>query len=89
MNKNEDYLKNKFGKECPFTVPEGYFDRLSSDIMAKMPGNSVPQMPKDICQASSVSISGSFVRRPLFRYQCNEVSGECKKGTGHPSGIVR
>jgi hypothetical protein len=53
MNKNEDYLKNKFGKECPFTVPEGYFDKLSSDIMAKMPGNSVPQMPEPEANADN------------------------------------
>lgn len=34
--KEEKYLIEKVGRENPFRVPEGYFDTLSSQIMAKI-----------------------------------------------------
>ena len=34
--KEEQYLIERVGKENPFRVPEGYFDTLSSQIMAKI-----------------------------------------------------
>ena len=34
--KEEKYLIEKFGKENPFRVPEGYFDRLSDQVMARI-----------------------------------------------------
>lgn len=35
--KEEDKLNKKYGKENPFTVPEGYFDNLTHEIMSKLP----------------------------------------------------
>ena len=42
----EKYLIEKVGKENPFKVPEGYFDTLSSQIMAKIEAEGVA--PRDI-----------------------------------------
>ena len=42
----EKYLIEKVGKENPFRVPEGYFDTLSSQIMAKVEAEGVA--PRDI-----------------------------------------
>jgi hypothetical protein len=42
----EKYLIEKVGKENPFKVPEGYFDTLSSQIMAKVEAEGVA--PRDI-----------------------------------------
>lgn len=42
----EKYLIEKVGKENPFKVPEGYFDTLSSQIMAKVDAEGVA--PRDI-----------------------------------------
>ena len=39
--KEEKYLIEKVGKENPFRVPEGYFDTLSSQIMAKVEAEGV------------------------------------------------
>ena len=32
----EQYLIEKAGKENPFRVPEGYFDTLASQVMARV-----------------------------------------------------
>jgi len=37
MNNEEQYLKERFGTRTPFKVPEGYFDSVASEIMAKLP----------------------------------------------------
>ena len=42
----EKYLIEKVGKENPFRVQEGYFDTLSSQIMAKVEAEGVA--PRDI-----------------------------------------
>ena len=33
MEKEEQYIYNRFGKQNPFTVPEGYFDSLHANLM--------------------------------------------------------
>lgn len=35
--KEEDTLLKKIGKESSFTVPEGYFENLTSEMMDKLP----------------------------------------------------
>lgn len=37
MSTEEKYIKEKAGQENPFRVPEGYFDQLASQVMAKLP----------------------------------------------------
>lgn len=39
--KEEKYLIEKVGRENPFRVPEGYFDTLASQIMAKVEAEGV------------------------------------------------
>ncbi len=34
---SEDYIKKKLGKRNLFSVPDGYFDSLSSEVMARLP----------------------------------------------------
>jgi hypothetical protein len=35
--KEEDNIRKKVSTENPFTVPEGYFDNLTDEIMSKLP----------------------------------------------------
>lgn len=35
--KEEDKILKKVGKDNPFTVPEGYFENLTSQVMSKLP----------------------------------------------------
>lgn len=37
MNNDEKYILDHYGKQNPFSVPEGYFDHLASNIMQQLP----------------------------------------------------
>ena len=37
MTREENILKERFGKENPFKVPDGYFDHLTERIMDNLP----------------------------------------------------
>lgn len=39
MEFDESYIKKKFGKEQPFTVPSGYFESLSERLSEKLPSD--------------------------------------------------
>lgn len=41
--KEEDKLLKKVGTGNPFTVPEGYFEHLTSGVMNKLPEQEAPQ----------------------------------------------
>ncbi|MBQ6188499.1 MAG: hypothetical protein IJK49_11215 [Prevotella sp.] len=37
MKQDEKFIKQHFGKDNPFKVPQGYFDGLSAELMNKLP----------------------------------------------------
>jgi hypothetical protein len=37
MSNEEKYLQSKMGTKNPFTVPEGYFDTLTEQVMQRLP----------------------------------------------------
>lgn len=37
MENEEKYIREKVGQKNPFTVPEGYFDQLTSQVMSQLP----------------------------------------------------
>ncbi|MBR1547567.1 MAG: hypothetical protein IJ637_02430 [Prevotella sp.] len=37
MNYEETYIREKIGQKNPFTVPKGYFDQLTSQVMSQLP----------------------------------------------------
>lgn len=41
--KMEDELMRNIGKQCPFKVPDGYFERFSSELMTKLPERVSPK----------------------------------------------
>ncbi|MBQ8097386.1 MAG: hypothetical protein IJ243_09950 [Prevotella sp.] len=45
MMNEEEYLNSKMGKKNPFTVPEGYFDKLTEQVMAKIPAEAEQVKP--------------------------------------------
>ena len=44
MINEEDYLNSKMGKRNPFTVPEGYFEQLTQQVMDKIPQAVITEM---------------------------------------------
>lgn len=41
MTREENILKERFGKENPFKVPDGYFDHLTERIMENLPEREI------------------------------------------------
>lgn len=41
MTREENILKERFGKENPFKVPDGYFDHLTEKIMENLPEQEI------------------------------------------------
>ena len=41
MTREENILKERFGKQNPFKVPEGYFDHLTEKIMENLPEQEI------------------------------------------------
>ena len=41
MTREENIMKERFGKENPFKVPDGYFDHLTERIMENLPEQEV------------------------------------------------
>ena len=41
MTREENILKDRFGKQNPFKVPDGYFDHLTERIMENLPEQEV------------------------------------------------
>ncbi len=37
MTNEENYLYSRIGKKNPFTVPEGYFEQLATQVMERLP----------------------------------------------------
>ena len=45
MMNEEEYLRSKMGKRNPFTVPEGYFEQLTQQVMARIPAEEQEKKP--------------------------------------------
>ena len=60
--KEEKYLIERVGKQNPFKVPEGYFDALTSQIMAKVDAEGSAQ----VVEIRKVKKAKSVWLRPLL-----------------------
>lgn len=52
MNNEEKYIQEKLGQRNPFRVPEGYFDQLAEQVMARLPEQKVVQLPEQGAEES-------------------------------------
>lgn len=59
MESDERYIESCFGKKAPFTVPEGYFDNLTQNIMNSVEAADkvVPHVPEPIQQNKVITIN--------------------------------
>ena len=60
MTNEELYLKNRITNENPFRVPEGYFDRLTADVMARLPERQ-SENPKEEKTARRIQLRRSWL----------------------------
>ena len=56
----EKYLIERVGKENPFRVPEGYFDTLKAEVMARVDASPLPAIPAEKKKAKVVRL------RPIY-----------------------
>lgn len=64
MYKEEKYIRNKFGREEHFRVPEGYFDDFTSRLMANLPEQEakiVEMHPQRRAKLRVISIAAASV----------------------------
>lgn len=64
MYKEEKYIRNKFGREEHFRVPEGYFDDFTSRLMANLPEQEakiVEMCPQRRAKLRVISIAAASV----------------------------
>ena len=60
MTNEELYLKNRITNENPFRVPEGYFDRLTADVMARLPERQ-SENPTEVKTARRIQLRRSWL----------------------------
>ena len=72
MMNEEEYLNSKLGKKNPFTVPEGYFEQLTAQVMERLPEQKpaktavIKRLRPWLYAAACVCI-GVFTTAVLFR----------------------
>ncbi|MCD8210979.1 MAG: hypothetical protein LUC37_05495 [Prevotella sp.] len=57
---DEKIIERNFGKECPFKVPEGYFEHFSSQLMENLPEYR-PQRAKHFYMRRIITIAACLV----------------------------
>ena len=60
MTNEELYLKNRITNDNPFRVPAGYFDRLTADVMARLPERQ-SENPKEEKTARRIQLRRSWL----------------------------
>ncbi len=50
----EEELFQKIGKENPFSIPDGYFENLTSDVMEHLPEKEMPKDPKTVTMKDKI-----------------------------------
>ena len=60
MTNEELYLKSRITNENPFRVPEGYFDQLTADVMARLPERQ-SENPKEEKTARRIQLRRSWL----------------------------
>lgn len=63
MMNEEKYLIDRVGRENPFRVPEGYFDTLASQVMARVDSDGAP---KAAVEVSMPRKARSVWMRPVY-----------------------
>ena len=84
----ETQIEQKFGRQHPFRVPEGYFDTLEREVMARLPedeGRVVALKPNRRWKiAAAVAVAAAFL---VLLLNVNTV-GTNLSAEGNASGIA-
>lgn len=81
MMNEEEYLRSRMGKKNPFTVPEGYFEQLTAQVMDRLPEKkpakvAVMKRLRPWLYAAACVCVGVFVAAVAFNQQTEDLQGQ-------------
>ena len=77
----EEYLRSRMGTKNPFTVPEGYFEQLTAQVMDRLPEKkpakvAVMKRLRPWLYAAACVCIGVFVAAVAFNQQSDDLQGQ-------------
>ena len=92
MKTEDDNLKNKL-KENPFTVPEGYFEGLTEQIMRQIPEEKITPEPEVVSLLDRIRpflyMAAMFAGLGLFFKQIAHIDTDSEKKTNPSTLLVK
>ena len=81
MTNEEEYLRSRMGTKNPFTVPEGYFEQLTAQVMDRLPEKkpakvAVMKRLRPWLYAAACVCVGVFVAAVAFNQQTEDLQGQ-------------
>ena len=81
MMNEEEYLSTRMGKRNPFTVPEGYFEQLTAQVMDQLPEKkpakvAVMKRIRPWLYAAACVCVGVFIAAIAFNRQTEDLQGQ-------------
>ena len=81
MMNEEEYLRSRMGTKNPFTVPEGYFEQLTAQVMDRLPEKkpakvAVMKRLRPWLYAAACVCVGVFVAAVAFNQQTEDLQGQ-------------
>ena len=77
----EEYLRSRMGTKNPFTVPEGYFEQLTAQVMDRLPEKkpakvAIMKRLRPWLYAAACVCVGVFVAAVAFNQQTEDLQGQ-------------
>jgi len=68
MMNEEEYIRSKMGQKNPFKVPDGYFDKLTQQVMDRLPEQQTDRLPEQQTNEQQPKKKFAIIRhlRPLL-----------------------
>ena len=68
MINEEEYIRSKMGQKNPFKVPDGYFDKLTQQVMDRLPEQQTDRLPEQQTNEQQTKKKSAIIRhlRPLL-----------------------
>ena len=95
MINEEIYLNSKLGKKNPFTVPEGYFEQLTAQVMERLPEKPQQQKKKTVVikqlrpwlYAAACVCVGVFIAALAFNNDNEQVRKQMQMATAEQENV--
>ena len=81
MMNEEEYLRTRMGNKNPFSVPEGYFEQLTAQVMERLPEKKPAKVAtmkhlRPWLYAAACLCVGVFIAAIAFNRQSEDLQGQ-------------